>query len=493
MTDVPDNPHVQVSIEERDGALVAVKVALDDIGCEAIRHELRVLTVLRHPNIVELVDADDSDAAPRMSTAFAGRTDLADSACGDTDAMVRIGVTLVATVQELHEMRWCHGAISKGHCIVGSGDRITLCSFGQARHLENDDAAWAAAVRRDLGDVANVLASLVSQLPEAAGRSERRRRDELGEAVAALSRNPSPAAAERCLDTFAELSGSGPTPRVIASRSTGRLPTAMPPSGGARSPVEPKPFGILTVVLVAVAIAVAGVAIWRLGGPLRPPWVLTARRNAIFGDVSPAAGLAIDLARSGALLACAYGAVVCAVAAAVSIRRRDALDDVLARIAPPLARRMVIGAVGVGMVTSAAGRAPDRVAVTWPSPVSESTTSQTITTTSLTATTSTTVATTVLDSPDIPDIPDDETAPVLATPPSTAPSTALATWTIRPGDHLWRVAAATVESHLGRTPRTAEVDPYWRALIELNRHRLADPDNPDLVFAGQVFELPPIV
>ena len=29
-------------------------------------------------------------------------------------------------------------------------------------------------------------------------------------------------------------------------------------------------------------------------------------------------------------------------------------------------------------------------------------------------------------------------------------------------------------------------------LIEANRSRLADPDNPDLVFPGQVFDLPPV-
>jgi nucleoid-associated protein YgaU len=34
------------------------------------------------------------------------------------------------------------------------------------------------------------------------------------------------------------------------------------------------------------------------------------------------------------------------------------------------------------------------------------------------------------------------------------------------------------------------VAPYWRALLEVNRHVLADPDNPDLLFAGQVLSLP---
>lgn len=65
-------------------------------------------------------------------------------------------------------------------------------------------------------------------------------------------------------------------------------------------------------------------------------------------------------------------------------------------------------------------------------------------------------------------------------------------WTIEPGQHLWSVAERVLEEHLGRPPTDAETDPYWRTLVEVNRPRLADPLHPDLVFPGQVLELPPI-
>ena len=39
-------------------------------------------------------------------------------------------------------------------------------------------------------------------------------------------------------------------------------------------------------------------------------------------------------------------------------------------------------------------------------------------------------------------------------------------------------------------PTDAEIDPYWRRLIEHNRDRLIDPANPDLIHPGQVFETP---
>jgi hypothetical protein len=73
-------------------------------------------------------------------------------------------------------------------------------------------------------------------------------------------------------------------------------------------------------------------------------------------------------------------------------------------------------------------------------------------------------------------------------PPS--PSERVAqTWTVRPGDHLWGIAHATLAQAWGRAPSDAEVGPLWRALIGANRSLLADPDNADLIFPGQVLVL----
>jgi len=64
------------------------------------------------------------------------------------------------------------------------------------------------------------------------------------------------------------------------------------------------------------------------------------------------------------------------------------------------------------------------------------------------------------------------------------------TWTVAPGDHLWSIAERVLERELGRAPSEAEVVPYWHALIDANRAVFADPQNPDLIFAGQVLTLP---
>lgn len=83
----------------------------------------------------------------------------------------------------------------------------------------------------------------------------------------------------------------------------------------------------------------------------------------------------------------------------------------------------------------------------------------------------------------LPDIPE------LAPPPAPAP--AATTWTVAAGDHLWSIARHSLTAAWNRPPTDAEVDPYWRQLIERNRPRLPDPANPDLIHPGLRIDLPP--
>ena len=64
--------------------------------------------------------------------------------------------------------------------------------------------------------------------------------------------------------------------------------------------------------------------------------------------------------------------------------------------------------------------------------------------------------------------------------------------TVSSGEHLWSIAAQVVEGALGRTASDAEVGAYWQVLIEDNRDRLANPDDPDLLFPAQVLRLPDV-
>lgn len=83
-------------------------------------------------------------------------------------------------------------------------------------------------------------------------------------------------------------------------------------------------------------------------------------------------------------------------------------------------------------------------------------------------------------------------APVAAGPgPERRPAGEERVWTVRPGDHLWAVAEQVLAEAWARPPSDAEVDGYWRALVDANRPRLRDPANPDLVFPGQLLVVPP--
>jgi hypothetical protein len=65
-------------------------------------------------------------------------------------------------------------------------------------------------------------------------------------------------------------------------------------------------------------------------------------------------------------------------------------------------------------------------------------------------------------------------------------------WEVRPGEHFWSIAEEVLATSWGRPATEAEVAPYWAALVEANRDRLAHRDDPDLVYPGQVMALPPV-
>jgi hypothetical protein len=71
------------------------------------------------------------------------------------------------------------------------------------------------------------------------------------------------------------------------------------------------------------------------------------------------------------------------------------------------------------------------------------------------------------------------------------PSHAMPTWTVHPGDHLWRIAEVVVALDLGRTPTDERVESYLQRLVDANHDRLVQPDDPDLILPGQQLLLPP--
>ena len=347
MSDEKRQQHVHTIIEAIDGVVLAHKTGLDPDGAARVRREAEVLSQLRHPNVVELIDVVDSGDEVALWTSFAGRSTLSEATASDAAGVARLAGALVTCLVELHAMGWSHGHLTADHVVIGAHDRLSLCSLASAQHA-NGTPSSTTAVRADLLAASTVLDGLLERLAPSHRRSELQRRHVVETALANLRSTGTRAAAMRCIETLAAIGGPVPPSHQVPPR----------PQLAAPSPRHAP--GILKVVALALLLVAAAFALWHLGGPLHAPWHVAPVRTAAFGDLPAPVGLAIDLARIVALVACAYGATLCAATAAMSIRHRDELDDLLARVAPPVARKLVTGAIGVGLLSGIATRPSSR-------------------------------------------------------------------------------------------------------------------------------------
>jgi nucleoid-associated protein YgaU len=80
--------------------------------------------------------------------------------------------------------------------------------------------------------------------------------------------------------------------------------------------------------------------------------------------------------------------------------------------------------------------------------------------------------------------------PATSPRPQASPTPDAEEWTVELGDHLWGIAAEVV-AETDLHPDDHTIARYWTRLIDANRPRLVDPDNPDLLLPGQVLVLPP--
>lgn len=227
----------------------------------------------------------------------------------------------------------------------------------------------------------------------------------------------------------------------------------------------------LASYILAVVTALVGLHLLGSGGLSPPPFTGGGRALQRWLEARNPAVAAFALIRSGVVIVSWYllGTALAAVALRMvgAARAADALDA----MSLPAARRLVRAAVGLSLTVSAVGA-----------------------TTALTAPTGPAGAT-VRQAADedavvMRSLPDEEVVMVRLPDDPPAPAPGPGSWTVRPGDHFWRVAEEVLTSALGRSPRDRETTAYWWQMVEANRSRLADPDDPDLLFPGQVIEVP---
>lgn len=192
---------------------------------------------------------------------------------------------------------------------------------------------------------------------------------------------------------------------------------------------------------------------------------------------------AVALLRLAALAAAWYLLGVSVVGGGLRLARAGRLVELTDRVTVPAVRRLLVATAGV---TLASGLVPVAVSAHDLRPATVPTTApQPVTTTAGPSLTMHLLA----PGPGPPPAPE-PAAPGPRPAPAPVVGVPSATWTVRAGECFWSIAEDVLARAWGRAPSDAEIVPYWRVLIEQNRHLLADRANPNLIFSGQVFSLP---
>jgi nucleoid-associated protein YgaU len=232
----------------------------------------------------------------------------------------------------------------------------------------------------------------------------------------------------------------------------------------------------------ALTAAAAGLY-WSGRGSLAPPPLGDPGRWRAWLEARDPVVAAFSVLRLGALATVSYVVAVVAlglVVRAVGAGRLVLFTDRLT-IAP--VRRMLAGlSLSLAATTVATVAVP---ATMLPAAVAQPAPSSTTTTTVGPATTAATVTMHLLTPADLSPAP---APPAAAAVPARSP--VATAWTVRPGECFWTIAESVLTQAWGRPPTDAEIVPYWQRLIAANAAALVHPGNPDLIFPGQIFQVP---
>ncbi len=339
-------------------------------------------------------------------------------------------------------------------------------------------------------------------------------------------------------------SSVSPTSRTIQTSRTSRtLRMGQPSKSGGPAPLHIQRLRTNRYAGAAGSLGlllffVAGMLLLRtLGGPITR-WPNTDAVTRI-GDTPIILDVCVAVIRILAMTSCVYGAAVSVVTFFAAATQRRDLQDLATVLTPHRLRPFAALLVGVSLVSSAgvqpvtSTRSQQVIDLRTPAPSKPAPTTSASSTVAPTTPASSTVASssstpstvnashtnasTTAPSPSTPTTsrrprPDRTESSVSSNasgdqraessessefPDSTRPDQAgdglPDLWLIKSGDHLWGIADRALSAHLGRAATEDEIDPYWRATVELNRGTFLDEFNPDFVVPGQVIELPPFL
>jgi hypothetical protein len=223
-------------------------------------------------------------------------------------------------------------------------------------------------------------------------------------------------------------------------------------------------------------------------------------------DRTPPEVMALAMVRLVALAAGWYLAVCTLALTLTRPVGRSRVASAAARATPAIVRRLVVGGGGLGLaVGTLVGALPSIIvapAPLAPKPAAASVAGATQDPQPPTATMSRgprdmrTAVMTRLPTENTPTaamtrLPAEDAPRASRSPPAGAArgTAAPPSWTVAPGDSFWSIAAETL-AQAGTAPTDRRVIGYWRRVVEINRGRLLDPGNPDLLEPGQELVLP---
>lgn len=263
-------------------------------------------------------------------------------------------------------------------------------------------------------------------------------------------------------------------------------PPAPIPTFAGSTPTDP-PCGVArrrTHVMLVIVAVLAGILVWSGGGTLDVPAGSATEIRRWLEATEPAL-LAAALLRLIGLAGCTYVGLLLVVAVLADVLRWGRLGAVSLRLAPARLRRSVMGGASLGLaagalLTPAPAQASAVPGGGPPANVQPAASDDTAVMTKLEE-----------------DTPEDEgwapdarmTKLDPATPAATPRTPSPDTWVVMPGESFWSIAEQVLAESQAR-PREGDIVAYWQRLIVANRDRLADPDNPDLLFAGQELTIP---
>jgi serine/threonine protein kinase len=177
---------VFVAQQRRTARRVAVKLAHDSAGTDALRREIQVLRGLRHPHIIDLVEAtatgDPWLVMPLAATSL--EETVATHGAFEAAEVVGMVVAIASALESVHRHRLVHADVKPANILLEAGGRPLLADFGAAHPIGTPPTNFTPTYFVDdgtEGDVASLARCALHMLADGDGNDRRALRTVLRE------------------------------------------------------------------------------------------------------------------------------------------------------------------------------------------------------------------------------------------------------------------------------------------------------------------------